>query len=167
MRLPWVQHSGPGGHYKTHRGWHGHTVWKVQYLLMRFVPDILLWIRFILHLPHTVLLFTHINKSLHEFRNVPFGSHCKKRRSVWNARLRTESRILSEIAKYVDIKNWLCQERRNHLGTELNPERTSKIVFLGQILRLASNSRLLQIDDTDDLSSLRKTCEYLFRRRTA
>jgi hypothetical protein len=64
--------------------------------------------------------------------------------------LRTEGRFLSEIPKYDNIKTRLCQERREVLGTEQNPENTLKIVFLEEVLRLANTSSFLRIDQTAD-----------------
>jgi hypothetical protein len=44
---------------------------ELRFLLF---PHILIWIRFILHLPWTDVLFIHINKSRNEFRTVALGT---------------------------------------------------------------------------------------------
>lgn len=44
--------------------------------------------------------------------------------------------MLSEEPKYDNFKSRQCQERRNVLGTEQNPEESPKIIFLEQVLRL-------------------------------
>jgi hypothetical protein len=101
--------------------------------------------RFTLHATQAGVLFIHINKFRHECRTVALGSHCKKTRRIWNARLWTEGLFLSEITK-----TWLYRERRKVLGTEQSVEDTLKIVFLEKVLRLGNKSSFLQFDHTDD-----------------
>ena len=49
---------------------------------------------------------------------------------------------VTEILKYYNVKTPMRQERRKSLGTEQNPEDSSKILF-SEVLRL-------RIDHTDD-----------------
>jgi hypothetical protein len=58
--------------------------------------------------------------------------------------------MVTKIPKYESVKSRLCKERRKVLGTEQNPEDSSKIVFPEEVLRLANNSCFLRIDHTDD-----------------
>ena len=58
--------------------------------------------------------------------------------------------MVTEMPKYESVKSRLCKERRKVLGTEQNPEDSSKIVFPEKVLRLANNSSFLRIDHTDD-----------------
>jgi hypothetical protein len=132
---------------KTHRGWGGHTVWKVQYLLMCFVPDVLVWMRFT-HVQQTHVLFIRINKSRNGFRTAALAIHCKKSWRIWNTRLSTEGRFVSETPKYDYVKTRLCLERRKVLRTEQNPEDSLKTVFLEDVLPLANNSSFLRIGHT-------------------
>jgi hypothetical protein len=51
---------------------------------------------------------------------------------------------VTEILKYYNVKTPLRQERRKSLGTEQNPEDSSKIVFSEEVLRL----RIYHTDDS-------------------
>jgi hypothetical protein len=51
--------------------------------------------------------------------------------------------MVTEIPKYDNVKTLLYNKRRNLLGTEQNPEDSSKIVFSEEVLRKANNSRFL------------------------
>jgi predicted Mrr-cat superfamily restriction endonuclease len=56
----------------------------------------------------------------------------------------------TEISKYDNVKTRLCKEQGNVLGTEQNPEDSSKIVSSEDVLRLENNSSFLRIDHTDE-----------------
>ena len=58
--------------------------------------------------------------------------------------------MLTEIPKHESVKTRLCKERRNVLGTEKNPECSSKIVFSEEVSRRENNYSFLRIDHTDD-----------------
>jgi hypothetical protein len=73
--------------------------------------------------------------------------------------------MVTEIPQYESVKSRLCKERRKVLGTEQNPEDSSKIIFPEEVLRLANNSSFLRIDHTDDsgkrfLVFAGEDCEY-------
>jgi hypothetical protein len=55
-----------------------------------------------------------------------------------------------EMPKYDNVKTRQCQEQRKRLGTEEISKGISNIVFLEDILRVANNSSILRIDNTDD-----------------
>jgi len=46
------------------------------------------------------------------------------------------------------------------MGTDQNPEDSSKIVFAEQLLRLANNSSFLRIDQTENSGKLRNQEKY-------
>jgi hypothetical protein len=80
--------------------------------------------------------------------------------------------MVAVIPKYESFTTRLCKERRNVLGTEQNPECSSKIVFSEGVLRLASNCSFLRIDRTDDsgkrvLVFAGEDCEYLLGKGTS
>jgi hypothetical protein len=75
--------------------------------------------------------------------------------------------MVTEIPK-CDNKARQCKARRRVLGTEPNPENSSKIVFSEEVLSLANNSSLLRIDYSDDSGKIilvcaAEDCEYLLR----
>ena len=109
---------------------------------MCFVPDVLVAMRC------THVLLIRINKYRNGFRTVALAIHCKKSWRIWNSRLSTEGRFVSETPKYDYVKTRLCQERRKVLRTEQNPEDNLKTVFLEEVLPLANNSSFLRIGHT-------------------
>ena len=65
---------------------------------------------------------------------------------------------LSFTRKYCNVKTPLRQERRKSLGTEQNPEDSSKIVFSEEILRLANQASFLPTDHTRDSGKIILDC---------
>ena len=70
--------------------------------------------------------------------------------------------ILNEIPKYKNVQIRLCQERRKGVGTDQNPEDSSKILFAEQLLRLANNSSFLRLDHTEDSGKAEESGKVLF-----
>jgi hypothetical protein len=52
--------------------------------------------------------------------------------------------------KYYNVKIPLREERQKSLGTEQNPEDSSKTVFSEEVLHLANDASFLRIDHTSD-----------------
>jgi hypothetical protein len=74
--------------------------------------------------------------------------------------------MVIKIPKYGNVKTRLCQDWRKGLGTDQNPEDSSKTVFTEDVLRLASNFSFLRTDHSDDSGKIIfvfgwKDCEYL------
>jgi len=74
--------------------------------------------------------------------------------------------MVTEILKYDNVKTRRCQDWRKSLGTEQNPEDSSKTVFMEDVLRMANNFRFLRTDHTDDQGKIIfvfgwKDCKYL------
>ena len=75
--------------------------------------------------------------------------------------------MMIEIPKYDNIETRLSRTAVV-VGTEQNPEDSSKIVFSEDVLLLSNNSIFLLIDQTDDSEKIVlvfgwKGCEYILR----
>ena len=78
--------------------------------------------------------------------------------------------MMTEIPKYDNVKIRLLR-MAEVVGTEQNPEDSSKIVFSEDVLRLSNNSSFFPIDHTDDSEKIIlvfgwKDCEYVLGIRT-